>query len=133
MNKFVYPFLNYSYSEFYEEYQNEGEDDSEEEEEEEYNEDDEDLFDIIEFMAMRQLEEKAKLCLDVLPEIRTEPAEIECAVCLENIIISGTQIKLPCSHTFHDTCILEWGKNHFTCPTCRANIPTKNIIINNKC
>lgn len=35
----------------------------------------------------------------------------------------GEQIKtLTCQHQFHDECIMQWLKNHSTCPICHASL-----------
>lgn len=46
----------------------------------------------------------------------------ECSICYE---ISEAEIRhLPCSHTFHATCVQTWFDNqHNTCPLCRIPIP----------
>ena len=33
-------------------------------------------------------------------------------------------IKMPCSHVFHEDCLLQWLKEHSTCPICRMSLPT---------
>ncbi|PON92874.1 43kDa postsynaptic protein [Trema orientale] len=48
-----------------------------------------------------------------------------CTVCMEEVL-SGTQLtRLPCSHVFHGSCIVEWLENGHTCPICRFELPTE--------
>ena len=45
----------------------------------------------------------------------------ECSICLQTL--NSQKIKvLPCEHTFHTDCILEWLTNTNTCPICRKSI-----------
>jgi hypothetical protein len=46
-----------------------------------------------------------------------------CTVCLEDYE-AGEKLRalLPCSHTFHMTCIDAWLGTHDTCPICRTNL-----------
>jgi hypothetical protein len=46
----------------------------------------------------------------------------DCTVCLE----ATSDCITSCSHQFHKTCLMEWFKNYFTCPMCRA----ENIFLN---
>ena len=53
----------------------------------------------------------------------------ECPVCQDKFkdaeagnVSQGVQ--LPCSHIYHKACIIEWIKQHNTCPVCRAELPT---------
>ena len=53
----------------------------------------------------------------------------ECSICMEDIYrpmtgdsaeLSSAPTILPCGHTFHDTCIMEWLGRSNTCPLCRT-------------
>jgi E3 ubiquitin-protein ligase RNF115/126 len=50
--------------------------------------------------------------------------ESGCSVCKEDYEYDQTAIKLPCSHIFHDECILPWLKERNSCPTCRFELKT---------
>lgn len=54
----------------------------------------------------------------------------QCSICLTDISKlenkNNNNFKLNCGHKFHKECIMEWLKNHNTCPLCRD----KMIIIN---
>lgn len=47
-----------------------------------------------------------------------------CTICLEEISTGSLVSTLPCSHNFHDGCILEWLKRSHYCPNCRFEMPT---------
>ncbi|KAL0390066.1 UNVERIFIED_CONTAM: E3 ubiquitin-protein ligase Iruka [Sesamum calycinum] len=55
-----------------------------------------------------------------------EWAEEPCPICLEELV-KGDVIRLPCSHAYHEVCILTWIKNHQACPYCRAKSPDIKI------
>ncbi|KAK6917938.1 Zinc finger, RING-type [Dillenia turbinata] len=43
-----------------------------------------------------------------------------CAVCLEDFEAREEVMLTPCSHMFHEDCIVPWVKSHGRCPVCRA-------------
>ena len=69
--------------------------------------------------------------LQQLPQIRVrphdllDPANRECCICLDEIVV-GTQVtRLPsCAHLFHTDCCRRWLRRQCTCPTCRYEFPT---------
>ena len=51
--------------------------------------------------------------------------ETECNICLELFLDTGlNQTTLPCDHTFHSSCILQWASNAKNCPNCRKAFST---------
>ncbi|XP_057455801.1 uncharacterized protein LOC130747006 [Lotus japonicus] len=48
----------------------------------------------------------------------------ECSVCLGELSIGSKAIQLPkpCSHVYHQHCIIQWLNNSRTCPLCRRTI-----------
>ncbi|XP_048320132.1 E3 ubiquitin-protein ligase RDUF2-like [Ziziphus jujuba] len=42
-----------------------------------------------------------------------------CAVCLEELSVGIEATCTPCSHLYHEICILNWLHNSTTCPLCR--------------
>ena len=46
----------------------------------------------------------------------------DCGITLEPFEVGETAIILPCSHAYKEAAILEWFKQHNTCPVCRLNI-----------
>lgn len=45
-----------------------------------------------------------------------ESEDIECPICLSEL---DSALILPCTHKFHEICLLEWFNKQKTCPTCR--------------
>ena len=53
----------------------------------------------------------------------------ECAICLMAVDPGDAVYQLPCSdkHIFHTRCLDQWTSVKLTCPTCRANLPFRNV------
>ncbi|CAJ1336364.1 unnamed protein product [Effrenium voratum] len=51
------------------------------------------------------------------------PADTECPICLgcEDSLL-GSWRELPCSHRFHEECLLEWIGRKPRCPLCRLDL-----------
>lgn len=45
-----------------------------------------------------------------------------CSICLEDFVPKEMVTVTPCSHMFHDDCIVPWVTNHGSCPVCRFAI-----------
>ena len=43
-----------------------------------------------------------------------------CTVCLDEVDLLQSAVRLPCGHVFHSECILPWVSRAATCPNCRA-------------
>lgn len=50
-----------------------------------------------------------------------------CPVCMEEVMIGAHLARMPCSHMFHQDCILEWLKRSHTCPVCRFKLPIRDV------
>lgn len=44
-----------------------------------------------------------------------------CVICHETLSAGGKQ--LPCGHSFHSRCLLDWIHQNPSCPTCRFSLP----------
>ncbi|KAJ7943511.1 E3 ubiquitin-protein ligase RING1-like [Quillaja saponaria] len=54
-----------------------------------------------------------------------ERVNTDCTICLEEIGKgSSFAARMPCSHVFHEDCILRWLNESHYCPVCRFEIPT---------
>jgi hypothetical protein len=47
----------------------------------------------------------------------------DCAICHDIMAVGHSVIKLPCTHIYHDTCVMTWLQHHNTCPVCRHELP----------
>ncbi|KQK02410.1 E3 ubiquitin-protein ligase RNF13 [Brachypodium distachyon] len=71
-----------------------------------------------------------------MPEARETREQDVCAVCLEELFFSaaGGGVKkkeklrmMPCSHSFHQSCIWDWLLVNRRCPVCRLAMPPKSL------
>ena len=58
----------------------------------------------------------------VLRTLRRRRGAGECGICGD--IIKGSNILLPCRHTFHAMCATEWFRRKGSCPQCRSPVDT---------
>ncbi|KAE8730960.1 Detected protein of unknown function [Hibiscus syriacus] len=53
----------------------------------------------------------------------------ECPICLEELVVGGEAACVPCSHAFHELCIVTWLKKKKRCPCCRFDLSkSKNEV-----
>ncbi|XP_062196604.1 E3 ubiquitin-protein ligase CIP8-like [Phragmites australis] len=48
----------------------------------------------------------------------------ECVVCRDGVAAGQRVKKLPCSHRYHEECIVPWLQVRNSCPLCRFELPT---------
>ncbi|KAF0906302.1 hypothetical protein E2562_009673 [Oryza meyeriana var. granulata] len=48
----------------------------------------------------------------------------ECAVCRDGVAAGERVKRLPCSHRYHEECIMPWLDVRNSCPLCRFELPT---------
>lgn len=48
--------------------------------------------------------------------------KLQCSVCWEDFKLEEQVRKLPCSHIYHENCIVPWLDLHGTCPICRKSL-----------
>ncbi|KAF2309854.1 hypothetical protein GH714_005384 [Hevea brasiliensis] len=54
---------------------------------------------------------------------------VTCVVCLEELEEEDDLIELPCSHLYHEGCIVKWLLSSHLCPLCRI-LPPGQLYIN---
>ncbi|KAM7363138.1 E3 ubiquitin-protein ligase Iruka [Cochliomyia hominivorax] len=68
----------------------------------------------------------AKDKIEDIPKVDITNEEVErklqCSVCWEDFKINEKVRKLPCSHLYHEDCIVPWLNLHGTCPICRKSL-----------
>ncbi|KAJ9147553.1 hypothetical protein P3X46_029703 [Hevea brasiliensis] len=47
-----------------------------------------------------------------------------CTVCMEDFEDGDDLIQMPCSHLYHEDCIVKWLMSSHLCPLCRHQMPT---------
>jgi hypothetical protein len=59
----------------------------------------------------------------------SEEKESKCAICLDDFVYQDSLIHLPCSHFFHDRCIVHWLQSKIRCPMCNQNV--RELLLKN--
>ncbi|XP_030373769.1 E3 ubiquitin-protein ligase Iruka [Scaptodrosophila lebanonensis] len=61
-----------------------------------------------------------------IPNVKVTAEEVErkmqCSICWDDFKLDETVRKLPCSHLYHENCIVPWLNLHSTCPICRKSL-----------
>jgi len=64
--------------------------------------------------------------INEIPNVKITAEEVErkmqCSVCWDDFKLDETVRKLPCSHLYHENCIVPWLNLHSTCPICRKSL-----------
>jgi hypothetical protein len=62
-----------------------------------------------------------------LSKIRVEEGKeseaMMCSICLAELLVGTQATRLPCSHLYHEECIMKWFGRSNTCPLCRQIVP----------
>ena len=68
-----------------------------------------------------------QISIEDLERVKIEtPMEVKvCSICLDAITIGMEAIRMPqpCSHLYHQNCIVDWLNRSNTCPLCRFQMP----------
>ncbi|CAF4960597.1 unnamed protein product, partial [Rotaria sp. Silwood1] len=68
--------------------------------------------------------------INSIPTVKITAAQahdcLQCAICMDEFKLHDEAKRLPCSHHFHEECILRWLRMHGTCPTCRVTLEGDN-------
>eukprot|EP00980_Cylindrotheca_fusiformis_P008850 scaffold1888_cov120-Cylindrotheca_fusiformis.AAC.20 len=61
------------------------------------------------------------------------PAQVQCPICINGIIIGQQMTMTSCGHAFHFDCLCQWlGTGTTDCPYCRREIVTPALLENAK-
>lgn len=52
----------------------------------------------------------------------------DCCICCADYVIGEIVIRLPCGHIFHHQCVHEWLGTRNTCPLCRWELETDDLL-----
>ncbi|KAJ4980140.1 hypothetical protein NE237_010920 [Protea cynaroides] len=63
-----------------------------------------------------------------LPSVELSGGGMECVICREEMKEGREVCKLPCDHLFHWMCVLPWLKKKNTCPCCRFQLPSDDVL-----
>ncbi|KAJ7956528.1 E3 ubiquitin-protein ligase RING1 [Quillaja saponaria] len=71
----------------------------------------------------------SKSVVENLPTLVLTKEDVEnnnglCAICKDDINVGEQAKQLPCSHRYHEDCIIPWLNIRNTCPVCRYEFPT---------
>ncbi|CAE8608587.1 unnamed protein product [Polarella glacialis] len=75
----------------------------------------------------------ARTTMKSLPRVKVTAYDIaanespECSVCLDELVIGETALRVPCGHLYHEDCIQGWLKKSNECPVCRWELPTDDV------
>ncbi|POM78731.1 Kazal-like serine protease inhibitor domain and phox-like domain containing hypothetical protein [Phytophthora palmivora] len=67
----------------------------------------------------------AVLALEDVEVEQSDCKDRTCCICLndydsdEEEVVEDRMVKLPCSHQFHEDCVIDWFNTSTTCPLCR--------------
>ncbi|PRQ33512.1 putative aminoacyltransferase, E1 ubiquitin-activating enzyme [Rosa chinensis] len=59
-----------------------------------------------------------------LGKTRAEVSSTMCTVCMEEMMVGSEATRMPCSHLYHESCIVEWLQKSGVCPSCKFRMPT---------
>lgn len=73
----------------------------------------------------RELKRNQIISLFIIPhKCRESEIDVECSICQDKFkTFQKLSTLTGCQHTFHFSCIKEWGKYKGECPLCRYKIP----------
>ncbi|KAK4568273.1 hypothetical protein RGQ29_003883 [Quercus rubra] len=68
-----------------------------------------------------------KSLVEKLEKDKVEDFETQCVICMEDILMGFEATRLPCSHVYHEDCIVSWLKQSNLCPLCRFHMPVECV------
>ena len=67
--------------------------------------------------------------IERLEKVLIKDDQIVCSICFENVHVGLEATKLPCTHTYHEKCIVQWLQTSKFCPMCRFEIVLKKSFL----
>ncbi|PQQ12586.1 E3 ubiquitin-protein ligase RNF12-like [Prunus yedoensis var. nudiflora] len=61
--------------------------------------------------------------IEKLERARVVELSTMCSICMEDIAVGSEATRMPCSHFYHEGCIVEWLQKSRFCPLCRYSPP----------
>ncbi|BFG21192.1 hypothetical protein CerSpe_074660 [Prunus speciosa] len=61
--------------------------------------------------------------IEKLERARVVELSTMCSICMEDIVVGSEATRMPCSHFYHEGCIVEWLQKSRFCPLCRYSPP----------
>ncbi|KAK7311779.1 hypothetical protein RJT34_10128 [Clitoria ternatea] len=93
-----------------------------------YDERDNDMRDMIMRESMREVEmvPASSIAIETLKKVKLEDnATMEkCSICLIEFGKDMEVSLMPCSHIYHEQCLIQWLQRSHMCPMCRYPMPT---------
>ncbi|TQD92007.1 hypothetical protein C1H46_022411 [Malus baccata] len=68
---------------------------------------------------MLQFVRTKSISIEELERVKIEGCGKQCVICLEEMQCGSEAIRMPCSHEYHESCIVKWLKMSLLCPLCR--------------
>ncbi|XP_059653979.1 probable E3 ubiquitin-protein ligase XERICO [Cornus florida] len=66
-----------------------------------------------------------KSSVEALEKVRMiEGSKDQCIICLEKFEVGSEVTCMPCSHIYHEDCLVHWLELNNSCPVCRFKMPT---------
>jgi len=79
--------------------------------------------------AQNEIRRDGTKCIEISSEDYKEKEEgsgdERCTICSDKFKVGDKVSVLSCRHTFHHSCIEEWGHYKAVCPLCKESIPLK--------
>ncbi|EAZ43144.1 hypothetical protein OsJ_27734 [Oryza sativa Japonica Group] len=91
---------------------------------------DRDVYEVLvgEGLFLKSKPPAARSAVEALPSAVVAAGEDgeweECAVCRDGVAAGERVKRLPCSHGYHEECIMPWLDVRNSCPLCRFELPT---------
>ena len=64
--------------------------------------------------------------------IRAEKSGAECPICQDGFADGAVIVQMPCLHSFHEECLMQWLKRASNCPTCRLEVESEDAEWNQR-